>query len=172
MVKFIIIWTQTKTSYYYGDICAKSVYFYIHSSASIMIKGLVSKGRGYEFDACARLGISTTTPSSIFSKFFPKITKSVDFTGVFYCLKWRPGQNLKFDQFFSAKPNIFWFFSLKNDRILDSSQTLLIITFFAGKRSGGVCLCPKGLISTKIFALALTVLEIFAKNHFQKNWHF
>ena len=66
------------------------------------------------------------------------------------------------------KQTFFDFFSLKNDQILDSCQTLLIITFFAGKRSGGVCLCPKGLISTKIFALALTVLEIFAKNHFQK----
>ena len=39
----------------------------------------------------------------------------------------------------------------------------------ARKRFGGVGLCPKGLISTKIFALALTVLEIFAKNHFPKN---
>ena len=75
--------------------------------------GLVSKGRGYDFDVCARLEISTTTPSSIFSKFFPKISKSVDSIGVFYCLKWRPGQNLKFDQFFSAKPNIFWFFFIK-----------------------------------------------------------
>ena len=55
--------------------------------------GLVSKGRGYEFDNWARLEISTTTPSSIFSKFSPKISKSVDCTGVFYCLEWRPGQN-------------------------------------------------------------------------------
>ena len=49
-------------------------------------------------------------------------------------------------------------------------ENLLKITFFAGERCGGVCICPKGLISTKIFALALTVLEIIAKNHFQKSW--
>ena len=72
--------------------------------------GLVSKGRGYDFDVCARLEISTTTPSSIFSKFFTKISKSGDCTGVFYCLKWRPGKNMKFNQFFSAKSNIFWIF--------------------------------------------------------------
>ena len=61
------------------------------------------------------------------------------------------------------------FFSLENDQMLDPWQNLLKITFFVGKRCGGVCICPKGLISTKIFALAHTVLEIFAKNHFQKN---
>ena len=66
------------------------------------------------------------------------------------------------------KPTFFELFSLKNDQILDPCQTLSKITFFAGKRCGGVRLCPKGLIFTKIFALALTVLEIFAKNHFQK----
>ena len=131
-----------------------------------------SKGRGYDFDVWARLEISTTTPSSIFSKFFTKISKSGDCTGVFYCLKWRPGKNMKFDQFFSAKSNVFEFFSLQNDQILDPCQTLSKITFFAGKRCGGVRLCPKGLISTKIFALALTVLEILAKNHFSKNWRF
>ena len=49
--------------------------------------GMVSQGRGYDFDVCARLEISTTTPSSIFSKFFTKISKSGDCTGVFYCLK-------------------------------------------------------------------------------------
>ena len=68
------------------------------------------------------------------------------------------------------KPTFFELFSLKNDQILDPWQNLIIITFFAGKRCGGVWLCPKGLISTKIFALALTVLEIIAKNHFQKSW--
>ena len=61
-------------------------------------------------------------------------------------------------------------FSSENDQMLDPWQNLLKITFFAGKRCGGVWLCPKGLISTKIFALALTVLEIIAKNHFQKSW--
>ena len=69
--------------------------------------------------------------------------------------------------------------SLKNDPIFGPSwQILLKITFFAGKRCGGVCICPKGLISTKIFALALTVLEIFAKKPFSKKvtkqpkiWH-
>ena len=70
--------------------------------------------------------------------------------------------------FFRQNPTFFEFFSLQNDQILDPCQTLSKITFFAGKRCGGVRLCPKGLIFTKIFALALTVLEIFAKNHFQK----
>ena len=51
---------------------------------------------------------------------------------------------------------------------MELCQNCLKITFFARKRWGGVCICPKGLISTKIFALALTVFEIFAKNHFQK----
>ena len=51
-------------------------------------------------------------------------------------------------------------------KTFDSWQNLPKITFFAGKRCAGVCLCPKGLISAKIFDLALTVLEIFAKNHF------
>ena len=49
--------------------------------------GMVSKGRGYEFDVCARLENSATTPSSIFLKFFPKNPKSDDCTWVFYCLK-------------------------------------------------------------------------------------
>ena len=44
----------------------------------------------------------------------------------------------------------------------DPWQNLSKITFFAGKRCGGAGICPKGLISTKFFALALTVLEIFA----------
>ena len=70
--------------------------------------------------------------------------------------------------FFGKIQHFLIFFSLKNDQILDPDQTLSKITFFAGKRCGGVRLCPKGLIFTKIFALALTVLEIFAKNHFQK----
>ena len=69
--------------------------------------------------------------------------------------------------FFMAKTNMFGiFFHRKNDQIWDPWQNWLIITFFAGKRCAGVCLCPKGLISAKIFDLALTVLEIFAKNHF------
>ena len=49
--------------------------------------GMVSKGRGYDFDVCARLENSTTTPSSIFLDFFPKISKSDECTWVFYCLK-------------------------------------------------------------------------------------
>ena len=61
-----------------------------------------------------------------------------------------------FDQFFRQKPTFFDFFSSKNEQILDQCQNLLKIIFFARKRCGGVCICPKGLISTKIFALALT----------------
>ena len=34
--------------------------------------GLASKGRGYDFDVCARLENSTITPSLIFLKFFSK----------------------------------------------------------------------------------------------------
>ena len=37
-------------------------------------------------------------------------------------------------------------------------------TFFAGKKCEGVYICPKGLISTKIFALYLQN-RIFKKNH-------
>ena len=71
--------------------------------------------------------------------------------------------------FFSAKnQHHLTLFSLENDQILDPWQNLPIITFFAGKRYGGVCLCPKGLISTKIFALSLTVREIFVKTVFKK----
>ena len=47
---------------------------------------MVSQGRGYDFDVCARLENSTITPSLIFLKFFPKISKSDDCTWVFYCL--------------------------------------------------------------------------------------
>ena len=49
--------------------------------------GMVSKGRGYDFDVCARLENSTTTPSSIFLDFFPKNSKSDECTWVFYYLK-------------------------------------------------------------------------------------
>ena len=56
------------------------------------------------------------------------------------------------------------FFSLENDQMLDPWQNLLKITFFVGKRCGGVCICPKGLISTKIFALYLQN-RIFKKIH-------
>ena len=134
---------------------------------------MYSKGRGFDFDVNARLEHCTTTHSSILPKLFPKISKSLDCKWVFYCFKWRPGT--KYDIWsvlFWQKPTFFKFFSLESDQILDPWQNLLIITFFAGKRCGGVCICPKGLISTKIFALALTVREIFGKNHFQKNWRF
>ena len=49
--------------------------------------GMVSKGRGFEFDVCASLENSTITPSSIFLKSLSKISKSDDCTWVFYCLK-------------------------------------------------------------------------------------
>merc|ERR1712175_65524 len=35
--------------------------------------GIVSQGRGYDFDVCARLENSTVIPSLIFLKFLPKI---------------------------------------------------------------------------------------------------
>ena len=69
--------------------------------------GMVSQGRGYDFDVCARLENSTITPSLIFLKFFPKISKSDDCTWVFYCLKWRPGKIKKIGELFSK---IFIFF--------------------------------------------------------------
>ena len=50
-------------------------------------KGMVSKGKGYKFDVFARLENSTITPSLIFFKFSPKISKSDDCNWVFYCLK-------------------------------------------------------------------------------------
>ena len=49
--------------------------------------GMVSQGRGYDFDVCARLENSTVIPSLIFLKFLPKISKSDDCTLVFYSLK-------------------------------------------------------------------------------------
>ena len=47
------------------------------------------------------------------------------------------------DNFFRQKPTFFDVLLLKNDQILDLWQNLSKITFFAGKRSGGVGLCPK-----------------------------
>ena len=58
-----------------------------------------------------------------------------------------------------GKTNIFLIFFIKNDQILDSSQNITKLTFFAGKRCAEVCIGPKGLISTKIFALARTVVQ-------------
>ena len=49
--------------------------------------GMVSQGRGYDFDVCARLENSTVIPSLIFLKFLPKISKSDDCILVFYSLK-------------------------------------------------------------------------------------
>ena len=85
---------------------------------------MVSKGRGYEFDVCAWLEISTTTHLSIFSQFFPKISKSDDCTWMFYCLKWRPGQNKKFGELFSKILKSFRFFSVFGQYTIDNSKHL------------------------------------------------
>ena len=50
---------------------------------------------------------STTTPLLIFPNFFPQISKHVDCTGLFYCLKWHPGQNVIYNYFFRQKPTLF-----------------------------------------------------------------
>ena len=71
---------------------------------------LVSKGREFDFDVCARLENYTTTPTAFFPKLFPKISKPVDSTGACHCLKCHPGQNMIFDQFFSKNQPFLIFF--------------------------------------------------------------
>ena len=65
--------------------------------------GMDSKGRGYDFDVCARLENSTTTPSSIFPNFFPKISKHIDPTLVFILLKMTSGPKQEIWSFFSGQ---------------------------------------------------------------------
>ena len=76
--------------------------------------GMVSQGRGYDFDVCARLENSTVIPSLIFLKFLPKISKSDDCILVFYSLKWRPGKIKKIGELFSK---IFIFFEIFSQKI-------------------------------------------------------
>ena len=63
----------------------------------------------------------------------------------------------------------------KNPRFWEKSISINFRKFRKYFYRGGVtppqylwCICPNGLISTKIFALALTVLEIFPKTIFEK----
>ena len=65
--------------------------------------GMDSKGRGYDFDVCARLENSTTTPSSIFPNFSPKISKHIDPTLVFILLKMTSGPKQEIWSFFSGQ---------------------------------------------------------------------
>ena len=86
--------------------------------------GMVSQGRGYDFDVCARLENSTVIPSLIFLKFLPKISKSDDCTLVFYSLKWRPGKIKKIGELFSKIFIFFWNFFPKNTYILTDFQKI------------------------------------------------
>ena len=75
-----------------------------------------SKGRGYDFDVCARLENSTPTPSSIFPNFFPKISKYIDPTLVFILL----------NTFIATG---VWIFRQKSKKFLDF-QTAVTLPFF------------------------------------------
>ena len=91
----------------------------------------------------------------IFFEKFCRYSKSCGIFGLFWLL-------FEIRRHLSPKyPYLGWYLQIYSN-----------ITFFARKRCAGGCFYPYGLKSAWIFALALTVFEIFKKLVFTKNQFF